>query len=72
MLKKAKIYTYKIDDEFYCEIEKTKGYYEVYLCNKHIGIKMLMFGVQEKSKVIQVINANVYEYIVYYIREYGD
>lgn len=74
MLKKAKMYKYKIDDEFYCEIEKTKGCYEIYLCHNYIGIKTLMFGVKEKSKekVIQVINANAYEYIINYIREYGD
>ena len=56
--------------------EKEQGYIDFYLKHIDYGIKTLMFGVSEDinndTEIINLINANIDEYINIYQKEYED
>ena len=53
-----------------CEEPFEKEYIEVWLYRQGFGIKMLMFAMKREEDYVDIINANVDEYIEDYEKEY--
>lgn len=78
-LRKAEDYEligyYRYGKHYYVEIIERKECFEAYLWHEQYGIKNMMFGVSKDTsieKFIELVEANIEEYIIYYREEFVD
>lgn len=69
--------TYKYRDGFFVDAVKHDDMWETYVWHKDYGVKDLMFGVDENQvesmdDLLDIIMANVEEYIFIYASQYID
>lgn len=67
--------TYDVEfQDFMVDVVKTDYGYEAYLYKSTYGVRDLMFGLQEDDleKFIDIVEANLVEYMHMYNEEYGD
>ena len=70
------VVTYNVLDDYYVDIVTKDDEYESWIYSDRYGIKMLMFGVpkdqQPYSIFLEIVEANLIEYLNDYIREVED